>query len=438
MSSIRRYLLVSLLSAILAAGLLGALATYRITLRESDEILDYHLYQVALSLSNQDFLGSLPPYTETEETQFDLVIQVWDQAGVRLYLSHPHADLPGFAQLGYATLTTQEGSWRAFSMPSRNRIIQVAQPTKVRAGLAAGMAMRMLLPFLVIVPLLGLLVWLVIGRGLKPVDGLVKAVSMRNPESLEPLPAAGLPEELRPLVIALNDLLDRLGESIDTLRAFTADAAHELRTPLAALHLQAQLIQRSQSENERTQSIQRMQAGLKRATHVVEQLLTLARQEGDMAGRNFESVDLHALAGQVVAELLPIAQEKGIDLGLAGGVEKAIVQGDKAALRILLANLVDNAVRYTQAGGRVDVGISLHDDAVLVKVNDTGPGIPVEERQRVFDRFYRGQDTDTPGSGLGLAIVQRIARRHDAKVSLHDGEKGPGLSVWLEFPGQAG
>lgn len=433
--SIRRQLLVYLLAAVVAAGLLGALATYRVALRESDDILDYHLRQVALSLAGKTLNQSLPGFAAQEETEYDFVIQVWDQAGVRLYLSHRHKALPGFAQMGFATVRNPEGQWRTFSYLNRGRFIQVAQPLAVRQRLAANMALRVLLPFLVLTPVLGLLVWLAIGQGLAPLHRVAKAVAARNPDSLAPVALQGVPDELHPLVTALNGLLQRLAQALDSLRAFSADAAHELRTPLAALQLQAQLMERSKDDAEREQALNRLKAGLQRATHVVEQLLTLARQDGLGDSQPAGQVELLELAGGVAAEMLPLAQARGIDLGLESNLDAARVQGDAPALATLLRNLVDNALRHTPEGGRVDVGVEQQHGHLVLSVTDTGPGIPAEERQRVFDRFYRGADNQTQGSGLGLAIVGRIAQRHGARVTLGENPAGRGLVVRVTFPG---
>lgn len=435
MNSIRRRLLAYVLTSVLVAAAAGGLITYRLVLGESDELLDYHLRQVAWSLGNQPFSEGMAGLDSAEEASFDLVIQVWDASGSRLYLSHPHSDLPGFAQFGFATLTTAEGRWRAFSDQVRGHVIQVAQPMAVRERLAAGMALRVLVPFALMIPLLGLLVWLAIGRGMRSLAGVTRAVAERNPDSLEPLGLDGAPDELRPLVSALNGLLFRLAEALDAQRTFTADAAHELRTPLAALQLQAQMIERSRNEEERGQAVARLKGGLQRATHVVEQLLTLARQEGGQAARQLDTVDLHALAAQVVAERASLAQARSIDLGMVGTEGSVEIRGEAGPLHILLSNLVDNALRYTPSGGRVDVGAERVQGMPCLKVVDTGPGIPADEHQRVFDRFYRGKTgAEAPGSGLGLAIVQRIAQRHGAWVKLSEGPGARGLSVVVEFP----
>jgi two-component system OmpR family sensor kinase len=273
-------------------------------------------------------------------------------------------------------------------------------------------------------------------RGLRPLETVASAVKARTPSSLEPLPEERLPEEIRPVVTALNDLLPRLARALEMQRAFIADAAHELRTPLTAVRLQLQLAERAQDERERAAALASLRDGLDRTTHLVEQLLTLAREEpGGAAVRERGDVDLAALAAEVVSSLSPFAESKSIDLGLARSEAGLVLRGEGEALRALLSNLVDNALRYTPRGGRVDVSAFRVPEGLVIEVHDTGPGIPPEERTRVFDRFYRRAGADLPGSGLGLAIVKSVAERHGATVTLDDGPDGHGLIARVVFAG---
>jgi two-component system OmpR family sensor kinase len=241
-----------------------------------------------------------------------------------------------------------------------------------------------------------------------------------------------LPDEVQPLVRALNDLLGRLRAALERERAFMADAAHELRTPLTALHLQMGMLARASSEAERDAAMTTLSAGVQRAIRLVEQMLALARQE-PRPGRHTAPVRLDELAREIVAELVPLADAGRIDLGIAAS-QPVTVAGETDALRTLLRNLIDNAVRYTPAGGRVDVTIESPAGDPRLSVADDGPGIPVEERARVFDRFYRRAGTTPTGSGLGLAIVKAIADAHGATVSLGAGPAGKGLTVTVSFP----
>jgi two-component system OmpR family sensor kinase len=307
----------------------------------------------------------------------------------------------------------------------------------VRQRLAAAAALRTLAPFLVLLPALGLLIWFIVGRGLTPLVAVAGAVKARTPAALHPLPERDLPEEIQPLVTALNDLLARLGRTLAAQRNFVADAAHELRTPLTALRLQVQLAERAQEPVERASAFATLRQGLERATHLVEQLLTLARQEPEAADQPFAPVQLGELVHEVVSALEPLAAARSIDLGVTRN-EGGTIRGARESLRTLVMNLVDNAIRYTPAGGRVDVASYREGARAVLAVTDTGPGVPPEERERVFDRFYRRVGSETSGSGLGLSIVRNIAQRHGAQVMLDSGPAGRGLSVCVVFPPHEG
>jgi len=430
MKSIRRELLVTLLGAVLIAGSIAAVAVYYKAYGEIGELLDYQLRQMALSLRDESFQSGViepPPFG------FDYAIQISSADGVTLYYSRARVRIPANAAVGYATMDSPEGLWRMYTLRQRGLSVQVAQPMRVRSELAASAAWRTLAPFILLLPVLALFVWFAVARGLRPLDSVATAVKARSPAALDPLPHADLPDEIRPVVLALNDLLPRLSRALETQRAFVADAAHELRTPLSALRLQLQLAERARDNDERAAAFDTLRQGLARATHLVEQLLTLARQDPAAAQSQSESVDLGALAADVVGAHAALAASKGIDLGLARRDDGLAVTGDADALRTLLSNLVDNAVRYTPAGGRVDVSARRGDASAVIEVTDNGPGIPMSERERVFDRFYRRADSDVPGSGLGLAIVRSIADRQGAKVELDEGPEGHGLTARVTF-----
>jgi two-component system, OmpR family, sensor kinase len=438
MSSIRRQLIGALLAAVAATLLLAAVATYRVARQEVDELFDYHLRQLALSLRDQAFSSAHNPLDASElDDDFDFVIQVWTREGSRLYFSHPHASLPNRAQLGFATIDTAEGRWRVFAVALRDQIVQVSQPLAARERLAAAAAARTLLPSLVLLPLLAALLWWLVGRSLAPLDRIALSVRRRSPALLDPLSTASVPAEARPLVDALNDLLVRLQSALEAQRAFVADAAHELRTPLTALQLQAQLAERATTPAEREAALAELRRGLQRAAHVVQQLLTLARQDPEAAPeRPPVPIRLAELAAQAAADHATLAEHRQIDLGVGAADYGIVVSGDFSALRTLVANLVDNAVRYTPRGGRVDLAVGRDDGRPWLEVADSGPGIPAEDREHVFNRFFRRQDTAEPGSGLGLAIVQAIAARHGARVALGEATLG-GLSARVIFPAPA-
>jgi two-component system OmpR family sensor kinase len=321
-----------------------------------------------------------------------------------------------------------------FSTLAGSQVVQVAQPMSARRELATSMALRTVVPLLLALPVLALLIWLTIARGLAPLDRVAAAVGRRSSALLEPLSESGLPREVQPLVGALNGLLGRLSQALAAQRSFIADAAHELRTPLTAVHLQAQLAERATDEAGRRAALADLKDGLERATRLVEQLLTLAREEPGVADRPPATVDLPALAREVVADLAPLAADKRIDLGLSAD-SPVQVRGDADALATLLSNLVDNALRYTPEAGRVDVGVASDGGRAVLSVRDSGPGIPEADRERVFDRFVRGSVTGAVrGSGLGLSIVKRIAERHGADIAVGPGLEGAGVGISVRFP----
>jgi len=439
LSSLRARLLVGLLGGVVLVGAVGGWIVYRNALAEADAFFDYHLRQTALILRDQPVEYLLSQQIAPNDAAYDFVVQVWSLDGVRVYLSRPHAVLPDVTTLGYATVNTREGQWRVYGVQAVSRVIQVAQPMSVRERQAVQLALHTLEPFALLLPVLALLIWLAVGQALKPLERLTGLVKARRVGALEPLPDAALPSEVQPLVGALNELLGRLNAALERERAFMADAAHELRTPLTALHLQMDMLARASGETERSAAMEQLSAGVQRAIRLVEQMLAMAREEPRKHATHVP-VDLEPLAREAVAELIPFADARRIDLGLSQS-RSLTVAGDPEALRTLLRNLIDNAVRYTDEGGRVDVTVEDGGSATApraqVTVTDSGPGIPPEERARVFDRFYRRAGTAPPGSGLGLAIVKAIADAHGAALTLTSGAEGRGLRVIVTFPAAA-
>jgi two-component system OmpR family sensor kinase len=437
-ASLRTSLLVWLLGGVLLVGVAGGFVVYRNALAEADGFFDYHLKETALFLRDQPVEYQFPTPIPPSDIAYDFVVQIWTIDGRRIYIGPEQAVLPNSTALGYSTVNTSVGQWRVYGTVSPTKVVQVAQPMSVRRREAAQLALRTLAPFALLVPLLGLLVWFAVGHALQPLQRLAKAVKARRVNELEPLSDERLPEEVRPLVGSLNDLLGRLTAALERERAFMADAAHELRTPLTALHLQLGTLARAATEGERTEAMGKLSEGVQRAIRLLEQMLALARQEprAEPVRTRFA---LDELAREVVAELVPLADARRIDLGMSEA-QAVLVQGERDAVATLVRNLVDNAVRYTPPGGRVDVSVERSATVpaqALVRVVDNGPGIALEERERVFDRFYRRPGTAAPGSGLGMAIVKAIAQAHGAAVVLDSGESGRGLIVTVSFPAEA-
>jgi two-component system OmpR family sensor kinase len=438
--SLRGRLLWFLLAAITIAAVAQATIAYRTALHDADHIFDYHMQQMAMSLRSSAPLtaSSAAPDAnaplEPDAGSDELVVQVWSPDGVRMFRSVSRALLPQRAVLGFSNVKANGTTYRVFSVQSNNQTLQVAQDMAVRRNMAGNMALRTLAPIAVMMPILMLVVWWVVSESLTPVARVRKQVASRQADDLSPVSEAGLPDEVRPLVHELNLLFGRVRTAFDAQQNFVADAAHELRTPLAALKLQALSLERADSEEARKVAVGRVTAGVERATRLVEQLLVLARQEAGAAeGAAPAPVDLGDLARRTVGEMVGVAQAKGVDLGVEH-VEEARVLGQGGALAILMRNLVDNAVKYTPSGGTVDVAVNMVEGAPVLTVEDSGPGIAAEERERVFDRFYRIAGSEAAGSGLGLAIIRAIAGRHGAKLALDASSRLGGLLVRVTFP----
>jgi two-component system OmpR family sensor kinase len=429
--SMRRRLLVWLLSSVLLGGVTAAAVVFFQAREQSNEIFDYQLRQLALTLRDRSFNPTQLAEALQGEEALEFAIQVWAPDGRRIYVSHPRLRVPTPVQLGFDEVTDGSDRWRVFATQQRGLTIQVAQPMAVRDELALNAAWHTLAPFIVALPLMGFLIWRLVGHEIRFLENTAQAVAARSPESLDPIEGATVPEEVQPLVEALNGLLARLGGALSQQRQFVADAAHELRTPLTALRLQLQLAERARDEEERRKAHEMLREGIARAVHLVEQLLTLAREDPDARTRPQEPVDLAQVARSVLRQHEATAQARG--LRLEGQVDDGItVEGNGAALHALLENLVDNAIRYTPAGA-VTVRLHREDGHAIAEVEDTGPGIPPAERERVFDRFYRGETAVEGGTGLGLAIVRRIAQRHGGRVELLDAPGG-GLLARVTLP----
>src|SRR5580692_8123385 len=427
MISIRAKLLVALLALVAGASLLVGTLTYRRVLAETSTLFDYQLRQMALSLRSQIPMAprlELPP----DQADSDFVIQIWDLYGTRVYFSRPGLPLINATALGYADVRVAGGSWRTYGLQTLNGVIQIAQPLRVREAFARGAALRVMVPLLL---LLGAAIVGVVGNGLRPLRRVATEVQRRDVHSLTPLATERLPQEIAPLIDALNRLLLRLHAAFQAQRAFVADAAHELRSPLTAVRLQLQLLDRAPDAAARDEARANLGAAVDRAIHLVEQLLTLARSDPREEAGEWSRIPLEQATADGIADANALAVARRIDLGLEA--EPAAVQGDRDALRVLVRNLVDNAVRYTPEGGQVRVSTHQQAAGATLEVVDTGPGIPPSDRERAFDRFYRRANAPEGGSGLGLAIVKAIADRHGAQIRLDDAPGG-GLKVSVVFP----
>lgn len=354
-------------------------------------------------------------------------------------LSSPKAPVFDDRQAGFSVQYADGKPWRAFSLhvPDAQMLVQVAEETEVRDEIIEGMLLSVIWPGLVALPLLSLVIWLVVGRGLAPLHRLARKLERRAPDSLVPFATHSKPQEVLPMVHALNRLFERVHKAMDNERRFTSNAAHELRTPLAALKVHAQTLKMTlPPELPQTDSIDEIITGVDRATHLLEQLLALARADssGGSGLQLEQQVDMQQVAVQVLEGLGHLAVEKDIELSFDWEGGHRAQHGDPAALTVLVRNLVDNAIRYTPHGGHVSIRLHQLPKFCQLTVSDDGPGIPESQREQLFERFQRGETQGAFGSGLGLSIVRQVAEAHGADVSLDAGELGKGLRVTVMLP----
>lgn len=425
----RLFALLAALGAVTALAVSGA--TYVSVRAEADELFDYQLRQTALSLRDQGRIAR-EEAAALADPSLDYLVQIWSVQGLEIYSSRPQGmteALPARAVLGYSNLHLAGQDWRVFSAATPLRVVQVAQPLAVRQRLAAVAALRSVVPVAVALPLVAAAVWWLLGMSLAPLERVTRAAQAGGANALDPLPTAGLPGEIAPLVDAFNGLLGRLSSAFEAQRSFVADAAHELRSPLTALKLQLGLLRDSAPGEEQDAAITRLRGGIDRAVHLVEQLLALARAEPGAAAAALP-LDLAELARQAIADVQPLADRAGVTVSLTAP-DPLPLTGDPQALRGALRNLIDNAVKYGARTVQVSALRGPH-GAPLLRVDDDGPGIPLDARERVFDRFQRGENASVEGSGLGLAIVQAAARQQGASVRL-DASPAGGLRVEMAW-----
>ena len=437
MTSIRRKLLLTLIGALLAAGFTTAAATFFSAQAEFNDFLDTHLKETAESLAEsvrESFPTEAPSHLTIvgDAPTYKIVVQVYDSANNGLWQREGTPSLPLPDGPGFASVQVDGKQWRTYSVPAGPLVITVGQSMEVRTSLAATAAFRTLHPLCFLLPFIAIAVWIVVGSGLAPLERMARSVARRSPTSLKPISTKGLPSELAGLVNAVNHLLARLQESLSAQQRFASDAAHELRTPLTALKLQVQLAQRAKTPEAQAKCFERLNEGINRATRLVQQLLTLARLDPDASKKPMSTIELADLARSVRDELAPIAQQKNITI--SAKVESARIDGMEDAVRLMVTNLTDNAIRYTPEGGRIEIRTRFCDGLSTIEILDNGPGIAPEERQRVFDRFYRALGTKTAGTGLGLAIVKRIVDIHHGTITIEDGLDGRGTYFRLTFP----
>lgn len=450
MTSLRLRLILGLLATLLTLSVLDSLWSYRDTYHETEEIFDAHLAQYArivhnlladaLPQADQPILVWRAPL-ETRGVghsyERKLNFQVWRGDRLAARSSAADAERP-YAPLraGYQNAGGNGSDWRVFTLPDPDHglTIQVAERGDVRGEMAEMIARRTLSKNLALIPLTAVLVAWLVSQGLAPLKALVADIAARRPDRLDPLPQDGLPRELRPIIVAINELMARLDQALAQERRFTSDAAHELRTPLALVRLQIEGLALA-DEAGRKIAYQRLLKGIDRLSRTVSQMLLLARLEQAADRMPMTPVDLKALLEASVAELAPAALAKDQDLSLAVPAEACVLGHAQAeALAILMRNLLDNAIRYTPSGGRIGVTLDLDEAHARLAVEDSGPGVPEAMRERIWERFFRPPGMESPGSGLGLSIVRQVLELHGGVAQGSPGDAGRGWRVEVRLP----
>lgn len=428
--SLRKQLTSWIAIATVGVSIMATVCSFYLALEEGRELQDEQLRQTAQLVDSLG--GAVTVWTELNEQIRE------DDPEARIFIApvsqatgkggsiqkQPSPPVPIQISEGFQTVSMEGESWRLYvhTLQSGQRIA-TGQQTALRDEIAIDSALSTLLPLLVLIPVLLILTRVIIRKALSPLIHLSRQLDQRSDSHLQPLPETDLPDEIMPFVTAINSLMHRVGVVLSQQRRFIADAAHELRSPLTALTLQAENLEHADTIEERSDRLQKLKLGLVRARTLLDQLLSLARQQAGVDSA--AEVRLDRLLRQVLEDLMPMAIAKGVDLG-CHRLEEVVVTAPAESLSILLRNAVDNALRYSPAGGRVDVELYLERGEVAFQVSDTGPGIPIGDEERLFEPFYRVMGSDEIGSGLGLAIVRSIAERLGGRVTLRNRENGKG------------
>ncbi|MGO4441421.1 ATP-binding protein [Rhizobium sp. RAF56] len=400
--------------------------------RESNEFLDLQQRQIARYVGDLTFVApgdaALPPH----DPEDDYLIEVTYSDGRPAKSSDPTIVIPDQPHTGFSEFDDERGRrWRVFSMRTPGRVVQVAQQIMVRHELAADAALRAILPFALAVPLSWVIVSLIVGRVFRRLQRSAAEVAARDPGDHSPIRTEGVPQDVMPFVLSINTLLGHLRKAIVRQRVFLSDAAHELRTPLAALTIQIGNLRTASSGTDLDQRLVELQSSVRRASSLTTQLLRIARYDS-LELPSKESVRLDELAKEVVSSLLALADDKGIDIGFTR-LEAVEVIASVPDVRTLLEILIDNSIRYTEPGGSIDISVVNCADGVRLAVVDTGPGVDPNLLHRLTERFFRGPGVKAEGSGLGLAIARSIAERHGLVLRVSNRPDGAGFASVVEF-----
>ncbi|WP_351009160.1 ATP-binding protein [Shewanella sp. S1-58-MNA-CIBAN-0166] len=424
-------------AAILSVAIIAASFTFSSAFEEAHELQDDVLQQMAVLFDHYSLTlnnGTLTPLSQ-DQLEFQVSVQLLGSNSASNALAQNTLALPSNLTDGFHTVDLATQSWRVLvrTLSSTQRIA-IAQDTAIRDDIAFETALHTLMPLLVLIPILLLLLGYILGKILGPISILAHEVDRQTEHDLQLIPTTQLPSEIVPFVEAINRLLSKNSQVIASQKRFIADAAHELRSPITALSLQAQRLQQTELTDDARQKLNALQAGIGRSIHLLEQLLSMARQQ-DNSVQQPQTISLKMVFVEVIEDLYPLAEAKEIDLGFSQDND-AELNANPVRLKTLIHNLIDNAIRYTPNGGKIDLSITKTDQYIEMTIKDTGPGIATDEAQKVFEPFYRVLGSNEYGSGLGLAIVASIVQQMDAKISLAptDPVNNCGLCITVRFP----
>ncbi|WP_081434956.1 ATP-binding protein [Nitrobacter hamburgensis] len=414
----------------LAAGYLA----YRWAFDEAIELQDAILLQVG-SLAASNHLSTTLPSEGNIDGEAQVLIEEIRPGAAADARGNPASQLPSDLPDGFQTVMRGGTQWRILVRTrSDGSRVAVGQPTANRDEVAQDSALRTIVPLGVLIPCLMVLIAVVVDRSLRPLSRLARHLDAKQTDHLEKLPTSAIPTELLPFVASINRLLERIAMMFDKQRRFVADAAHELRTPITALVVQAENLDHANLSQDGRERLSSLKTGIRRTGHLLEQLLALARYDNGTSADGPQT-EFGQILKEVVADLLPAARDKSVDLGFVRIVSVS-VRLEPVALTVLARNLLDNALRHTPAGGQVDVSLFAENEFVVFRVDDTGSGIPDADLDRIFEPFFRGSRSQGEGTGLGLSIARRIVDRCHGSIRLQNkpSAEGPGLRATVRFP----
>ena len=437
MNSLGSKLFTALLALYLLTASVSTVVSYRQYATSVNAFMDGQIHALAIAGARQLASSGAPALSRSLEMQNiqhhgTPIEQIWTATGRLSATSYPMLAVPLQSNDGFNSIRTREGSWRTYTLRAGSFVVQVAQSNDFRRRVILDSTWNSVAPVAVLIPLSALLLWFAVYWALRPVDRIVGAITRQGARDLAELPTAGVPRELLPLITSMNGLIVRVREAFVSQRHFVQDAAHELRTPLAACMLQAEGARRHPGNIPNTELTQ-LQSGLRRMQRLIDQLLLLAREDAEHPEYALEPVDVEELLKSCIGDLIPLAEQRNVDLGITG-TEACHLSASSSDLRSILDNLLDNAVRYSPPGGHVDVLLRAGTEAAVVEIADTGPGVPAESLDRVFDRFFRVPGTGVEGNGIGLAIVRSAANRGGITVELTNRKERNGLLARISIP----